>query len=161
MRYEWFEIIFPMPAVRLFLDASILVTVLCNEYPRFGPCARVLSLCDDPRFEVFTSPLCIAIGAFFTEKKHGRKLARKKIGILGEKLRMTNIGESAMQRRLADTRILDIEDGLQYHAALDAQCGFIVTYDRKDFHFADIPVMDAMEFLLKEVVKKEGAARER
>lgn len=138
--------------IRVFLDANILVTVLCNEYPRFGPCARVLSLCDDPRLEVYTSPLCMAIGAYFTEKKNGKKLARKKISILAEKLLMTNLGQTAMQRTLADPRILDIEDGLQYHSALDAKCGFIVTYDRKDFHFAEIPVMDAEEFLLDVIV---------
>jgi predicted nucleic acid-binding protein len=142
-----------MPVQKIFLDANILVTVLCNEYPRFGPCARVLSLVDDPRFEVYTSPLCMAIGAYYAGKKNGKKLARKKITLLGEKLHMTNMGQNAMQRTLADPRILDIEDGLQYHSALDAKCGFIVTYDRKDFHFADIPVMDAEDFLLKHAVK--------
>lgn len=138
--------------ISIFLDANILVTVLCNEYPRFGPCARVLSLADDPRFEVYTSPLCMAIGAYFTEKKNVKKLARKKISMLAEKLLMTNLGQTAMQRTLADPRILDIEDGLQYHSAVDAKCGFIVTYDRKDFHFAEIPVMDAEEFLLDVIV---------
>ena len=29
--------------MRIFLDANILVTVLCNEYPRFTYCSRVLS----------------------------------------------------------------------------------------------------------------------
>lgn len=139
---------------RVFLDANILVTVLCNEYPRFGPCARVLSLCDDPRFEVYTSPLCMAIGAYFAEKKNGKKLARKKIGLLGEKLRMTNVGQVAMDLTLADKRITDIEDGLQYHSAVQAKCTSIVTYDRKDFHFGDIPIMDAEEFLLEHVVGK-------
>lgn len=144
-----------MPPTRLFLDANILVTVLCNEYPRFGPCARVLSLCDDPRFEVYTSPLCMAIGAYFAEKKNGKKLAHKKIALLAGKLRVTNVGQSVMERTLADKRITDIEDGLQYHSALDAKCGFIVTYDRKDFHFAEIPVMDAEEFLLGHVVREK------
>lgn len=143
-----------MPPKRLFLDANILVTVLCNEYPRFGPCARVLSLCDDPRFEVYTSPLCMAIGAHFAEKKSGKKLARKKITLLAEKLRMTSIGESAMERTLADKRILDIEDGLQYHSAVDAKCSYIVTYDLSDFHFAKIPVMNAEDFLLKVSFRK-------
>lgn len=148
-----------MARIRIFLDANILVTVLCNEYPRFGPCARVLSLVDDPRFEVYTSPLCMAIGAYFAEKKSrntagGKKLARKKIALLGEKLRMTSVGQVAMDRTLADKRISDIEDGLQYHSAVEAKCGFIITYDRKDFHFAEIPVMDAEQFLLNEVVGK-------
>lgn len=143
-----------MPVHKIFLDANILVTVLCNEYPRFGACARVLSLCDDRRFEVYTSPLCMAIGAYYAGKKNGKKLALQKVRLLGEKLRMTNIGGSAMELTLADKRILDIEDGLQYHSAIDAKCSFIVTYDSKDFHFAEIPVMDAEEFLLKHAVKK-------
>jgi len=150
-----------MPPKRLFLDANILAAVLCNEYPRFGPCARVLSLADDPRFEVYTSPLCMAIGAYFAEKKGGKRLARKKVALLAGKLRMTNMGQSALQRTLADKRILDIEDGLQYHSAMDAKCGFIVTYDRKDFHFAEVPVMDAEEFLLEQVVKKGGVRKAR
>ena len=144
-----------MPVHKIFLDANILVTVLCNEYPRFGPCARVLSLVDDARFEVYTSPLCMAIGAYYAGKKNRKKVARKKITLLGEKLHIMNMGQNAMQRTLADPRILDIEDGLQYHSALDAKCGFIVTYDRKDFHFAEIPVMDAEDFLLKHAVKRK------
>lgn len=144
-----------MPVQRIFIDANILVTVLCNEYPRFGPCARVLSLADDPRFEVYTSPLCMAIGAYFAEKKNGKKLARKKISLLAEKLRMTNVGPTAMRLTLADKRITDIEDGLQYHSAVEANCGYIVTYDRKDFHFSEIPVLDAEDLLLEHVVKKQ------
>lgn len=49
--------------MRIFLDANIPVTVLCNEYPLFTACSRVLSLCDNTRFQVYTSPLCLAIAA--------------------------------------------------------------------------------------------------
>ena len=142
-----------MPRIRIFLDANILVTVLCNEYPRFGPCARVLSLCDDPRFQVYTSPLCLAIGAHFAEIKNGRKSARKKIALLAEKLKFTTLGEDAARRTLADRRILDIEDGMQYHSALDAKCAFVITYDKRDFHFSDLPVLNAEDFLLEHVLK--------
>jgi predicted nucleic acid-binding protein len=75
-----------MPVHRIFLDANVLVTVLCNEYPNYPACARVLSLADDPRFEVYTSPLCLAIGAYFAEKKSGRRVAKKKAALLADKL---------------------------------------------------------------------------
>ena len=65
--------------MRIFIDANILVTVLCNEYPQFAFCARILSLCDNKKFEVFSSPLCLAIAYYFAEKKNGHSLARKKI----------------------------------------------------------------------------------
>lgn len=141
-----------MPPKRIFLDANVLVTVLCNEYPRFGACARVLSLADDKRFEVFTSPLCLAIGAYFAEKKSGKKLARKKISLLAEKLEITTMGSKAVERTMADARITDIEDGFQYFSAVDAGCTCIVTYDKRDWKFAAMEVLAPEDFLLKHAV---------
>ncbi len=143
-----------MPPKRIFLDANVLVTVLCNEYPRFGACARVLSLADDKRFEVYTSPLCLAIGAYFAEKKSGKKLARKKISVLAEKLEVTTMGPKAVERTMADARITDIEDGFQYFSAVDAGCACIVTYDRGDWKFAAMEVLAPEDFLLKHAVKR-------
>lgn len=143
-----------MPPKRIFLDANVLVTVLCNEYPRFSACARVLSLADDKRFEVYTSPLCLAIGAYFAEKKNGKKLARKKIALLAEKLEITTMGPKAVERTMADHRIVDIEDGFQYFSAVDAGCTCIITYDKRDWKFAAMEVLAPEDFLLKHVVKR-------
>ncbi|MBL0127410.1 MAG: PIN domain-containing protein [Flavobacteriales bacterium] len=142
-----------MPPKRIFLDANVLVTVLCNEYPRFSACARVLSLADDKRFEVHTSPLCLAIGAYFAEKKNGKKLARKKIALLAEKLKITMMDAGVVEQTMANVQITDIEDGFEYYSALDAKCVAILTYDRKDFHFSDIPILDPADFLLEHVAK--------
>ncbi|MDX9750912.1 MAG: PIN domain-containing protein [Flavobacteriales bacterium] len=140
--------------MRIFLDANILVTVLCNEYPRFPVCARVLSLCDDPRFEVHTSALCLAIGAHFAGKKSGEQLAKKKVALLVDKLRITEVGRSAVERTVVNRRVNDFEDGLEYYSAVDAKCTCIVTYDKQDFHFAEMEVLDAEEFLLRHAVRR-------
>lgn len=147
-----------MPPKRIFLDANVLVTVLCNEYPRFSACARVLSLTDDPRFKVYTSPLCLAIGAYFAEKKNGKKLARKKIALLAEKLKVTMIGPKAVERTFSDARIADIEDGFQYFSAVDAGCTCIVTYDKRDWKFASMEVLAPEDLLLKHVLGKRRRA---
>ncbi|MBL7980922.1 MAG: PIN domain-containing protein [Flavobacteriales bacterium] len=149
-----------MAPTRIFLDANVLVTVLCNEYPRFTACARVLSLADDPRFEVYTSPLCLAIGAYFAEKKNGKKKARAKIQILADKLRITPMNEDAVRQALGNPKVGDLEDGMHYYSAVAAKCGHIVTYDRKDFHFAVLPVLEPEDFLLEHVVST-GAVRAR
>lgn len=143
-----------MPAKRIFVDANILVTVLCNEYPRFSACARVLSLADDRRFEVYTSPLALAIGAFFAGKKNGGKAARKKVQLLSQKLKITSMGADAVERTMANPGITDIEDGFQYFSAVDAGCSCIVTYDGRDFGFSRIEVLDAESLLLKYAVRK-------
>lgn len=138
--------------MQIFLDANVLVTVLCNEYPRFTACARLLSLCDNPRFTVFTSPLCIGIAYYFTEKKNGKRLAKKKMALLVEKLRITTIDQPMTREVMVNPRIDDVEDGLQYYSAIGSGCACIVTYDRGDFHFSDIEVLDAEEFLRAHVL---------
>lgn len=145
--------------MRIFLDANVLVTVLCNEYPRFSACARVLSLADDPRFEVYTSPLGLAIGAYFAGKKNGRRKAREKIALLACKLQITSMDAHAVQQAVADPRVGDLEDGMQYYAAMAAKCEHIITYDRKDFHFAQVPVLEPEDFLVRHVVRQRRPAR--
>lgn len=137
---------------RIFLDANILVSVLCNEYPRYSWCARVLSLCDDRRFEVYTSPLCMAIGAHFSKKKNGLRPSLKKMALLSEKLKMTEVEPEAVKRTVANKKVLDFEDGLEYYSAELAGCTCIVTYDRNDFHFGELEVLNAEDYLAKYVL---------
>jgi predicted nucleic acid-binding protein len=137
--------------MKIFLDANILVTVLCNEYPLFSYCARVLSLCDNPRFEVYTSPICLAIAFNLAEKKNGTALAKKKIALLSKKLKLAIVDEDAVQKASSNKAINDFEDGLEYYAAINAKCKCIVTHDKDDFHFSDIDILSAEEFLLKHI----------
>jgi len=140
--------------MRIFLDANILVTVVRNEYPRYGPCARVMSLADRSGFSVYTSPLCLAIAFYFAEKKNGRKLAKKKLALLSEKLKITKMDGPAVQQAIQNKMVEDFEDGLQYYSAQASKCECIVTYDKSDFHFSKMEVLDPEEFLLKYVAKQ-------
>ncbi len=140
--------------MRIFLDANILIAVLCNEYPLFTYCARVLSLTDNSKFQVYTSPLCLAIAFYFTEKKNGTELARKKVGLLSSKLKITTIDESTVAKANADKAIHDFEDGMQYYSALNAKCKCIVSEDKNDFYFSKLEVLSAEDFLLNYAIRK-------
>ncbi len=140
--------------MRVFLDANILISVLCNEYPSYTYNARILSLANNPAFEVYTSPLCLAIAFYFAEKKNGTPLARKKIGILIEQLNITSVDGQTVKQAAGNKAVKDFEDGLQYYSAVQSKCKCIVTQDRKGFYFAEIEVLGPEEFLLKHVVKK-------
>ncbi|MEX0968460.1 MAG: PIN domain-containing protein [Bacteroidia bacterium] len=139
--------------MKIFLDANILVTVLCNEYPLFTSCARVLSLADNSRFIVCTSPLSLAIGFYFAEKKSGSSQARKKIAVLSEKLQITEIEAATVQSTNANSAIEDFEDGLQYYSAQKYGCTCIVTEDKRGFYFSEIEVLSAIDFLNIHVIK--------
>lgn len=63
--------------MKLFLDANVLVSVVNKEYPLFTYSSRILSLASNPKFEVYTSPLCLAIAFYFAEKQNYRKSQNK------------------------------------------------------------------------------------
>jgi predicted nucleic acid-binding protein len=140
--------------VKIFLDASVLVTVLCNEYPQFAFCARVLSLCDDKKFEVYTSPLCLAIAFYFAEKKNGTSTARKKINLLSQKIFITAMDEAVVSKTTNDKSIHDFEDGLEYYSALRSHCKCIITSYTEHYYFSKIEILNAHDFLIKYAVKK-------
>lgn len=133
--------------MKIFLDANILVSVVNKEYPQFTYSARLMSLTEDSRFELFTSPICLAIAFYFAEKKSGQKNAKAKISILSKKISIAEADNSVVTKAAEDKSVGDFEDGLEYYSALKAGCKYLITEDVKDFHFSRIPVMTASQFL--------------
>ena len=70
--------------MKIFLDANILVSVLNKEYPLFTYTSRIVSLADETKFTLFTSPVCLAIAFYFAEKKYKSVSAKRRIEILCE-----------------------------------------------------------------------------
>ena len=135
--------------MKIFIDANIIVSVLNKEYPLFSYSSRVLSLCSNSKFELFTSPVCLAIAFYFSEKKSGNTLARKKVEMLCENISITDTGESIVRKAIANKKVHDFEDGLEYYSALGSGCKCIVTEDTNDFYFSEIDVLTSERFLEK------------
>lgn len=135
--------------MKIFLDANILVSVLNKEYPLFSYAARIVSLADNKKFTVYTSPVCLAIAFYFAEKKSGTQLAKQKIKLLSEKLSIAAVGKNEVMQALENRQINDFEDGIEYYAAVNNKCEVIVTEDTGDFYFADIKVCRAQNFLME------------
>lgn len=131
--------------MKIFLDANVLIAVLNKEYPVFPYAARILSLSDRKQYQIFTSPLCLAIAYYFCEKKSGKN-AKKKIELLSQHLSFTSLDESCVERALENKRINDLEDGMEYFSAIDSKCSCIITEDTKDFYFSETEVMTARTF---------------
>jgi len=64
--------------MKIFLDANILVTILNKEYPLFTDASRMISLADNRKYTVYTTPNCLAIAFYFAEKKSGTSIAKKR-----------------------------------------------------------------------------------
>ena len=133
--------------MKVFLDANIIVSVLNKEYPLFTFSSRIVSLIDNPRFQIYTSPICLAIAFYFAEKKSGRNHAKNKIGLLTSKIGIAGIDDTVVMKTVQEKLVEDFEDGLEYFSALKAGCKYIITEDKNDFYFSKLPVMGAKEFL--------------
>ena len=138
--------------LRIFLDANVLVSVLNKEYPVFTYSSRILSLASHPKFEVYTSPLCLAIAFYFAEKKHGSMLAKQKINLICQNVKIAENLSRGVSDTLLNKRIHDFEDGLEYHAAQEHGCKCIITKDIEDFYFSDIEVLNCQDFFKRHLL---------
>lgn len=141
--------------MKLFLDANIIVSVLNKEYPLFTYSSRILSLADRKGFEVFTSPICLAIAFYFAEKKFRYKVAKDKITLLSEHIRIADVTAGVVKSSLSNKKVKDVEDGMEYYAAVNSKCDFIITEDVKDFYFADLEVITSEDFCFKYMTPKK------
>lgn len=133
--------------MKIFLDVNILVSILNRQYPLFSNAARIISLADNPKFRIYTSPICLAIAFYFAEKKSGTQRAKEKIAVLSQKLKITSTDEETVKLSIENIKINDFEDGLEYYSALKSNCQLIITEDVSDFYFAEIPVLNSKAFL--------------
>ncbi|MDP3180954.1 MAG: PIN domain-containing protein [Bacteroidota bacterium] len=134
--------------MRIFLDANILVATINKEYPLFTWSSRILSLQGKQNIELFTSPLCLAIAFYFSSKKSGEKMARKKIEMLLQHIGITTIDQNSTDQTIQNKLIHDFEDGMEYYSAIQSKCNCIITENQKDFYFSEIEVIGCEDFLL-------------
>jgi predicted nucleic acid-binding protein len=133
--------------MKVFIDANVIIAVLNKEYPLFTWASRVLSLQGKNNITLFTSPLCLAIAFYFSTKKSGEKMARKKIELLCRNMQITTIDEKITTKAISNPQVHDFEDGLEYYSALQENCNFIVTENIEDFYFSEIEVLSCEAFL--------------
>lgn len=132
--------------MKIFLDANVLVSVLNKEYPVFTYSSRVVSL-PNKLITLYTSPICLAIAFYFSEKKSGTEKANKKITLLASKINITETGKKVVNATVNNRFIHNFEDGLEYYSAKQAGCTHIITEDKDDFYFSELEVVTSSEFL--------------
>lgn len=133
--------------MKIFVDANVLISVLNKEYPLFPLSSRVLSLADRAGMQLYSSPICLAIAFYFSEKKSGADMAKLKIEILSKKISMTTVDQAICSQTLSNRQVQDFEDGLEYYSALGSDCEVIVTEDSDGFYYSKIPVLNCEDFL--------------
>ena len=139
---------------RIFLDANVLVSVLNKEYPLFHYSSVIVSLAEQIKYKVYTSPLCLAIAFYFAEKKTSTEVAKKKIELLCKHIKVAENSMHGVHHTLQNKSIHDFEDGLEFYAAKESNCNYIITENKEDFYFSNIQTMDCKQFVNRILLRK-------
>lgn len=131
---------------KVFLDTNIVIDFLGERAPFYDAAAKLLSLADQKKIELFTSPTTIATTYYILSQYENSKAVVEKI----KKFRVL-CSISLVDNAVVDKAILssfnDFEDAIQYYSALASQCDMMISRNEKDFKTAQIPVLNAMDFL--------------
>ena len=79
-------------------------------------------------------------------------MAKNKISMLISKLKIADADEAVVRMAVTDKSVGDFEDGLEYYSAMKVQCERIITEDVTDFHFSNLEVLTAIQFLEKHIL---------
>ena len=139
-------------AFRLFLDANILLdfTLKRNEYE---VSRRLIELSVNGKIHGFITPSIVHIAGYWLTKAYGNQKAKELLLTLLADIQIIDIGHETTLNAL-HSKMSDIEDVLQYYAALHHKMDYFISRDRdlKKVAIAVLPVFTPEEFLKETVL---------
>ena len=132
---------------RVFVDANIVIDLLCERYPWFPQVMRLFSMGDLGQILLYCSSLSLGTASYLMEtRKMTSQEIFESINLLCQMCTPTTV-DAAVVRNALDSGFTDFEDALQYSSAQTVNADCIVTRNSKDFVASEIPVYELDEFL--------------
>ena len=137
---------------RIFLDTNILIDYIDNR-PGADDAEQIFACGFSGEALLFASALTFANIAYIIK---GRTQEEKYDALrqMASVVDILNLGKQEVIAAIAQP-VKDFEDMLQYQCAKTAQCDYIVTNDRRDYAFSDIPHYSSGAFVqqIDELIK--------
>jgi predicted nucleic acid-binding protein len=131
---------------RIFLDTNIVIDFLGERKNFYEPAAKVLTLADQKKVKVYTSPSSVSNTYYLLSKYENAKVALEKIRKFKLICSISIMDDEVIEKAI-NSGFKDFEDAMQYFSAIATNCDVIITRNEKDFKNALIPVMDAESYL--------------
>lgn len=132
---------------KVFLDTNIIIDFLGEREGFYKYSAKILTLADQKKIKVYTSPSSISNVFYVLAKYENSKIALEKIRKFKLLCSMSVMDDEVVEKAI-HSNFKDFEDAMQYFSALASNCNIIITRNEKDFKNAMIPVMNAESYLL-------------
>lgn len=131
---------------RLFLDTNIILDYFIREDFK-GDCEKLFANGSERGYIFCVSYLSIANFAFIMRKESKESLLSL-IKRICEIFEVIPNNKNQIEVSLS-IEAKDYEDVLQYVAAVEGNCDYIITRNIKDYSFSKIPVFSATEYIKK------------
>jgi len=136
----------------IFIDADVILDLLCKREPFYGSAAEVFTLGDKGKLHLTTTSLVYANVFYILRKVLGIEKAKELLRKLRLIIHVMPINEKMVDLAL-NSQFSDFEDGLQYFTARENDIGVILTRNVKDYREKDLLIQTPEEYLKTLIIK--------
>jgi predicted nucleic acid-binding protein len=131
---------------KVFLDTNVVVDLLGEREPYYDAAAKIATLADKGKIEVFVSALTYSTVYYLLSRFENKTQVKEKIRKFKLISQTSDLTDNIIDKGLS-SNFNDFEDALQYYCALKMDCKIMITRNGKDFKESEIPVLSPDEYL--------------
>jgi predicted nucleic acid-binding protein len=131
---------------KIFVDTDIIYDMLAKREPHYQPAAKLFTLSDGGKIQLFISALTVANIHYLISKQLSPNEAKQIIRKFKLLVNIVPINEKIIDLAL-NSDFKDFEDAIQYYCALENDIELLLTRNLKDYKKAQISVMTAQDFI--------------
>ena len=131
---------------KVFLDTNVVVDLLGEREPYYDAAAKIATLADKGKIEVFVSALTYSTVYYLLSRFENKTQVKEKIRKFKLIAQTSDLSDNIIDKGLS-SNFNDFEDALQYYCALKMDCKIMITRNGKDFKESEIPVLSPDEYL--------------
>jgi predicted nucleic acid-binding protein len=131
---------------RVFVDTDIIYDLLAKREPFYQAAARLFTLADEGKIQIFISSLSIANIHYLLSKEKSSFEAKQILRKFKLLVQIAPLNEKIIDLAL-NSEFNDFEDAIQYYSALQNEIEILLTRNLKDYKKAQITVLTAQDFI--------------
>ncbi len=133
---------------KLLVDTNIVLDLLSKRKDFYEEAQQLFTLADHKEVKLYISSLTIANTHYLLAREKTSAEAIKVLIKFKLLVSVLPMNDKILDLALASD-FKDFEDAIQYHTALENHLHIIISRNKKDFKYSDIPVLTAKEYLHK------------
>ena len=131
---------------KVFVDTDIIYDLLAKRDPFYLAAARLFTLADEGKVQIFISALSLVNIHYLISKQQTEDEAKQILRKFKVLVHVNPLNEKLIDLAL-NSEFSDFEDAIQYFSALQNDIEVLLTRNLKDYKKAQILVLTAQDFI--------------